>query len=329
MQMTEITPIIPSTPSTTPKAPFPIGKIVKYVFIGALILLGLYGAQKVYNLFYENKKLHEELLGQKQKYEQLSQYSAKLEVDYMNQKDLTAKLGKEWEQERTKLEGEIKILAQANFSSQPKPRDTDSSDVVEKDKYVLNEITFNDGPPVGYVLIYKDGKVNSKLYDYQINVNTIVTKDKDSGRYNVASKADYILKEQPKNAKNNDWQNKAFHLPITGGIALVDPVEEITVPTARFYLFAPKLGGGVHWYIDDVVPYVGLSLMGIGQSKRDLSWRFLEFGIEYSKANKLGFSFAPILYRPFPNLLSNTYLSAGMTWVVTGKRYFIGLSVGF
>lgn len=308
-----------------------IGKVIKYCFIGLIVLVALFGAQKIYNLFYENQKLHEDLLNTQQKYEQLSKDSAKLEIDYKNEKELQALLEKDWAKEKAKLEGKVKILAQAVFSTQEKERVTDRSDIVYKGPYVLNEIKFsNDGPPIGYVLMRQDGKVASKLYNYQIEVNTVVSKDDTSGRYNIVSKADYVLKETPKVADNKTWQDKKYPLDIIGGTAVIDPVDIVTVPTARFYLFAPRIGGGTHIYIDNIVPYFGLSLMGIGVSKRDLSWKFAEFGLEYSKDTKIAFSFAPIMYRPLKDWLPNTYLSAGITWTTLGsKKYFIGLNVGF
>jgi hypothetical protein len=306
-----------------------IGKTIKYVILGIAIVLGLYFGQKILDMFYENKKLHEDLINTQQKYEQLSETSAKLEIQYREEKELQKIIEEDWAEEKSKLEGKVKILAQATFSLQEKERLTNQSDVNENGKYSLNEIRFNDGPPLGYVLIYNDGRVASKLYDSEIQVNTIVTKDDKTGKYNIASKADYVLKEKPRNIDNNDWLDKKYALPITGGIATIDPVEEIRIAKARFYLFAPRIGGGVHFYIDNVVPYLGVSLAGIGVSKRDLSWKFLEFGVEYSKDTRIGLSFTPILYRPFPNILSNTYIGAGITWNEFRKKYFIGLNVGF
>jgi len=306
-----------------------IGKVIKYCVIGLIVLAALFGAQKIYNLFYENQKLHEELIGQKHKYEQLNKYSAKLEIQYKDQVALTEQLKEQWQQEMDALKGQILILSNSTFSVQEKERTEKESDIYFNGGYTLNEVRFTDGPPVGYVLMSKDGQVQSKLYNYDVEVKTVVTKDNDTGKYNIASKAEFVLRETPKNTKYGEWLDKPYSLPITGGTAVVDPTEEVKVPTSRFYLFAPKLGGGVHFYIDDVLPYVGMSLMGIGQSKRDMSWRFAEVGIEYSKTNKLALTLVPIMYRPFPNALSNTYIDAGVSYSTTGKRYFIGLGVGF
>jgi len=104
-----------------------IYKYWKYVLIFiAFLFLG----QKFLDLHQENKRLHEELIGKTQKYEQLGEYAAKLEIKYKNQDALLKELNNKWDKQREELEGRIKVLSDATFLIKEKARETDNSDVV-------------------------------------------------------------------------------------------------------------------------------------------------------------------------------------------------------
>ena len=173
---------------------------LKIAFWSIVILVTLYfGSQAVSyikDIVGTNERLHIELVGQKEKYQQLSEFTAKLEIKYVGQEKLRKELERNFSAEKGALKGRIKILSNATFLIREKARKSGKSDLVYQGnrlKYIVNEIRYKDGPPVGYVLIFDNGKVVSKLYNHRFDVKTAVSRDEDSGRYSVVSKADYIL----------------------------------------------------------------------------------------------------------------------------------------
>lgn len=304
-----------------------IPKLILYT-IG--IIAVLYAMRMISDLIGEKDRLHTELIGQKEAYVQLSEHAAKLEIQYKSQEDLKAELEKNWKAEKEALQGRVKILSNATFLIREQARRENRSDLVYEGtdvKYLFNEIRFKDGPPVGYVLIFDDGRVTSKLYNHQISVNTAVSRDESSGRYDIISKADFILKSPHLSKDTKNWMNEPFPLKITGGKALIDPTEPVQLEK-RFHLWSPTLNGGFN-VGSDLKAAVGVSLMGYGYSKRDLDWKFLQLGVDYSKTNEYGVHLIPVMYRPFPNYLKNTYLGAGVGLDDRGYNPFLSLSVGF
>lgn len=294
------------------------------------IIAVLYAMQYVASLIGEKERLHTELIGQKEAYQQLSEHAAKLEIEYKTQEELKAELERNWKAEKDALQGRIKILSNATFLIREQARRENRSDLVYEGaevKYLFNEIRFKDGPPVGYVLIFDDGRVTSKLYNHQISVNTAVSRDESTGRYDIVSKADYILKSPHLSLNGKNWMNEPYPLKITGGRALIDPTEPVQLEK-RFHLWSPTLNGGFN-VGSDLKAAVGVSLMGYGYSKRDLDWKFLQFGVDYSKQNEYGIHLIPAMYRPFPCYLKNTYLGAGIGLDNRGYQPFLSLSVGF
>lgn len=300
---------------------------------GLYILLIGFLAVVVAGFFKErnkNKRLFTELIGQTQKYEQLSEHAAKLEIKYVGQEKLRAELEKQFAAEKDALKGRIKVLSNATFLIRDKARRSNNSDVVYKGKrvkYVLNEIRYNDGPPIGYVLIFDDGRVTSKIYNHKIEVKTAISRDEANGRYNIVSKADYVLKS-PHYMKpgSKNWFNQPYPLKIVGGTAMVDPTEPNTAKK-RFHLWAPNLNLGIDLG-DSVKPSVGVSLAGYGYSVRDLDWKFLQLGVNYSDEKSFGAHLIPVLYRPFPKILRNTYIGPGLGYDNGSRFLMFGINVG-
>jgi hypothetical protein len=307
------------------KANYP--KLILYAVASIAIL---YALAYIDNLLGDKVRLHAELIGQKEAYQQLSEHAAKLEIQYKDQKDLQAELEKNWKAEKDALQGRVKILSNATFLIREQARRENRSDLVYEGaqvKYLFNEIRFKDGPPVGYVLIFDDGRVTSKLYNHQISVHTAVSRDESTGYYDIVSKADYILKSPHLSLNGKNWMNEPYPLKIVGGTALIDPTEPIQLDK-RFHLWSPTLNGGLN-VGSDLKAAVGVSLMGYGYSKRDLDWKFLQFGVDYSKQNEYGIHLIPAMYRPFPNYLKNTYFGLGVGLDDRGYQPFLSLSVGF
>lgn len=277
----------------------------------------------------ENQRLHTELIGKTQAYEQLSASAAKLEVKYKAQEDLRKEAEKRFKNEIGSMEDKIKILADATFLIKEKARETSNSDVVfngENAQYVLNEIRFENGPPVGYVLIFKDGRVVSKIYNHQIKIDTAVSKNEETGRYVVVSKADFILKSASLNPDGKVWTNQPYALKIVGGSAQIDPTESVILDR-RFHLWNPKANLNLNADPGGIYPGMGVSLMSYGYTKNDLDYRFLQLGAQYQDKTVQP-TFIPILWRPFNSLMSNTYIGPGINLKNTTVNYFIGIQVG-
>lgn len=305
------------------------------IFWLLVAVVTLFVGNRLYSLYQditsENKRLHEDLVSKTEAYEQLSDKAAKLENQYVEQKQLKEKLEKEFQEEKSALNGRIKMLSNATFLIREKARKTGKSDFTYQGKmfkYILNELRFNDGPPLGYVLIFDDGRVVSKIYKHEINVKTAVSRDEDSGKYSVVSKADFILKSPSLNVNGEKvWLNKPYALSISGGTAVIDPTEHNQL-RRRFHLWAPHLNAKVDFASTEPSPGLGLSVAGYGKTKNDLDFRFLQIGFHYDNEAGIRSTLTPVLWRPFNSLLSNTYLGPGIAIDSVGLRYFLGVQIG-
>ena len=67
-----------------------IKKYFKHLVLLILIVFSVFFVYRaVSNLLAENRRLHTELIGQQEKYEQLNKYTAKLEVQYKTEEELS------------------------------------------------------------------------------------------------------------------------------------------------------------------------------------------------------------------------------------------------
>lgn len=302
----------------------------KYILLTITTVLLFFFAKDIISAFTDNKRLHEELIGQKEKYEQLSKHAANLERQYVDQQKLQEIAKREWAEERNSLRGRIKVLSNATYLIRERARKENRSDIVyegKRIKYVFNEIRFNDGPPVGYVLIFDNGRVVSKIYNHEIDVRTAISRDEESGRYDILSKANYVLRSGHLHADGKNWFGVPYPLQITGGKAFIDPTEP--KQTKKFYFWAPRYNGAINFSVDGVSPGLGVSLVGYGYSMRDLDWKFLEVGAQYEDEDGVGLTFKPALWRPFDETLPNTYIAPGIAIDKDGQDYFLGISIGF
>jgi len=256
----------------------------------------------------DSARLHEELIGKTTAYEQLSATTAKLKIDYVTQAALLKEVESNWAQEKKALKGRIKLLSNATYLIQEKARETNNSDIVYNSgevNFILNEIRFENGPPVGYVLIFDDGRVVSKIYDHEIDVKTAVARDENLGTYSVVSKADWVLRNPHLSQRDGvDWFGKPHPLNIVGGTALIDPTEPVN--RKRKFMWSPQgsLGVSVN---KDINPKGGISLAGYGENPQNLTWKFLQFdGIVEDNSIKGGVT--PVLFRPLPKIFKNTYV---------------------
>lgn len=307
----------------------------RYVLILSIAAIGLYLGGRlgswVRGLKTDNDRLHQELKGKTEEYKQLTENVAKLRIEYADQVILRKKLEEKFNNETKELKGRIKILSNATFLIREKARESKGSDLTyqgDRVRYVLNEVRFNEGPPVGYVLIFDDGRVISKLYNHQIKVDTAVSRDETSGRYSILSRADFVLKSPSLNTNGEKvWTNQPYPLKIVGGSATIDPTEP-SKTSRRFQWWAPTFNGGFS-LSSQIKASLGISLMGYGVSVRDMDWKFLQIGADYSTLNdNYGVHFIPVLYRPLPGFFKNTYIGPGLGYDQNGYSPNITLSVG-
>lgn len=314
---------------------------LKDVFYGILIIGVLFFAYKAYeyvqDLSNANKRLHTELVGQKEAYAQLSERAAKLENRYVEQKKLREQLEKEFAEEKQALTGRIKLLSNATYLIRERARKTGKSDIVyqgKRLKYIVNEVRYKNGPPVGYVLVFDNGSVVSKLYNHRLDVKTAISRDENTGKYSVVSRADYVLLSPSINMNGEEvWTKRPFPLPINGGTATIDPTEKNQL-APRIHWWAPHINGGFSLGAGSggafLKPTLDVSLAGYGPTKNDLDWKFLHIGFDSDTELKSpGAHFIPVSYRFWSDVLSNTYLGPGVGWNPEGFNFQLNLNLTF
>ena len=131
------------------------------------------------------------------------------------------------------------------------------------------------------------------------------------------------------NASRPELKNKEVQLKI------VKSEYKEVLPGKSFYWFAPAIDLNlintlsIPGFTYHVGGYLGLSLMGYGQSKLDLDWRFIEAGIGITQDSFIVI-LSPAKYniaRQIP-LLTNLWLSLDAVWFGNSNTYGAGLSLG-
>ena len=108
----------------------------------------------------KNDRLHTELIGKTEKLELLNKYIANLERRYIKQDHLQKVAIEVFTKEVIKNRKRIKVLSNATFLIRENARKSGKSDITyhgKRMKYIINEIRYKNGPPIGYVLIFDDG----------------------------------------------------------------------------------------------------------------------------------------------------------------------------
>lgn len=289
------------------------------------------------------ERLHQELIGTKEAYAQISDSLAKLKVEYTAQKELSAKAKKEFSAVIKEKNERIKLLSDATYLMGRHVTRADGPDYYFETKgktknYVFNEIRIAgpDSPPVGFVMIKHDGRTYKGNYEFQIVVKNLQTVDEKTGRIKVYSKAFLIVQEAGLAKKRRpdfkNWEGVQYPLPIVDGVAYVDPTTPKQNP--RFLWWAPRINGGFNWGTEAgglfVKPELNVSFSGYGNSRNDLSWKFFHIGLGADTEFKTpDIHFIPATFRLFPKILTNTYLGPGIGWSTQGVNFFINTSLSF
>lgn len=277
---------------------------------------------------------------------QLSSHVAQLATLYKDQAELAKEVALAWKDlalergERVKLKSETVVTVDPTVEKQPKP-DYTFLTPEGKEGYTLNELRIEgkDSPAVGYILVKNDGEVYKKNYKFEIRVESVQLKDDLTGQIRIVSRAFLIPLENglagDRRPDLKKWKDEKYPLKVTGGETVVDPQEPI-VTTSKVKGFVPwsmnfNAGFGLFGSREglDTKATVDANLAGYGVSKRDLDWKFVHLGANYSRNGGLGLHLTPFSYRPLPNILTNTYVGPGAFWSPDLYGYFVGLNVGF
>ena len=268
-----------------------------------VIFSGLYLYEKIF-VSYD----HAELISTKEKYVQLTKEVAQLETKYSKAKKIQAKTIQIFKEIRGKDLKKIKQLSDATFLLKKKIIKSDKSDYSFSTKsgkrgYHFMELFLSGpgSPPVGYILIKKDGSVIKRNYKSKFAAITAQTLDEKTGKSKTFFKINYTLKEKSPLAKRikgyTDWQNKPYGLEIIDGTTLIDPIRR---SKPSHFIVKPRFSLSLLAQTTGFDPVVGLGIFHIGKSANDTSMTFLEIG-----GNDKLLYIAPIKIR-ISNYLSNT-----------------------
>jgi hypothetical protein len=305
--------------------------VTKYFLfiLKTLTILGVcyfvYGLYKDKN---DTERKYKDIVGKEEQFKRINDYVADLEKKYLTEKQMREELEKRWGEQKKNLEGRIKYLSDTVFSLKNDEQEDNlgNSKLIE----VSSQKDGKKGPPLCYVKLDKDNKIYKKVYDFEINVDTAMSRDEDSGKYFILTKANLTLLDTP--LVDSEWKGKPYPLKISNGVAIIDPTEKNL--ENKFYWFDPKLNGGINFGVSGSSftsrPSLAISWMGYGLTKNDLKWKFINTGIDFNtKFNNPGINFSPFLYRPFDSFIVNTYVGPGVSYSSSGVGYYLGLSLGF
>jgi hypothetical protein len=289
--------------------------------LGILILV-IAAAVYIQKLRGNLDRLHEDLIGKDQKYKQLTDYVAALEIQYKDQQELAAKAREDFGKQADALRGKIKLDADSTFTN-----GDDKAHVIGKLSLPnAYDVGFPDGPSLGYVKIDKDGQVSNGLYKLDLLLNLAYSQDESTGRGVVLSRASIILRDDPANPLSAKWKDKPYPLKISSGVTYIDPTEPNQLRKS-FSFWNPKFNANLNLTPNGLAPGAGLSVMSYGNSKNDADFKFLEFGVQ-DLSNKFGLTISPVMWRPLSGIISNTYVGPGIYVQDSGISYYLGFTIG-
>jgi len=154
-----------------------------------------------------------------------------------------------------------------------------------EDKYKFYEVRFADGPPIGYVMVYPDGSYVSKIYDHEIIINNVLSKDK-SGKLKSYASVSLVLKKSGlanrRDSKLKDWKNIPYPLKVVDGQTVYNK-DEVDMKKLRFTV-RPNLNGTVRTSMKgkiEVAPSIGASFIAYGTKERPV-WKFANVAVGYN-----------------------------------------------
>lgn len=263
-------------------------------------------------------KLHAELIGQTQAYEQLSKEMASLQVNYKNQGEIITKYEQEF---NTRPKSGVIAVTGTKFGINGKVFD-------EKLGAKFYEIYLpdgeNKGPALGVVMM--GNKITTKAYNHELEIVQGIERDKKTGRYRILARGYYVLKET-----DSKWRDKRFSLPVTGGEAVVDPVFGEIVKN-KFWL-KPRVHLGLQMTYPNKAPLPALSVypFSYGPNSDGSVMRFIGTGLS-GDSKKVVLSITPVAVNlnKAIKFFHNTYIGPVISIDQNGKKaYGAGIDVGF
>jgi hypothetical protein len=314
-------------------------KNFKNITIAVFVILLIIAGIKIYKDYTTKTRLHEDLIGQSEAYEQLSKKHAKLAIEYKTQEDLLKNKDERWSEVVKEKNERIKLLSDATFLIGKHYLKSQGPDYFfetpkKTRNYIFNEVRIAgvDSPPIGFVMIKNDGRTYKGTYPFTIKVENLQTIDEETGKIKVYAKAFLISKSNGLAGKRRPdlkkWVDLSYPLDITGGTVLVDPtIKNTTSP--RFFL-NPKVDLTISAGLDmsfRLLPGLDVSLLSYGVSKNDSRFKFVGLGANFgAEVDDLDVNFKPIYWRPF-SFFSNTYIYPGIGYSRNGVRYLLGIGV--
>jgi len=292
----------------------------------------------------DRTRLHTELMGEREKFEQISKHIARIEIEYAEQAKLKNALLQKWKEVALKNEEQIKLLSDATYLIGRHVERANGPDYFfqtpkKTQNYVYNEITLAgpDSPPIGFVMIKSDGRTYKGVYPFEVRAELLQTVDEETGRTRVFAKAFYVVKDNGLAGKRwldrKEWKDVAYPLDIVGGSTLVDPTRPAESPK-KFQFWAPRLNGGANlgFGVDGsfIFPQVNVSLAGWGRSSHDLDFKFAGLGLAVDPHDfSPSFAFIPVSWRLFQPIFINTYVGPGVGVDQNGYNFFMSVGLGF
>lgn len=254
-------------------------------------------------------------------YTSIDNYTGQSGTQYVSENEIVQKARELIRNKDPRIVKDIIALNDATYVIRQNAKTDPKADLVYngKQKYVFHEIHLPDqdgvrGPAIGYVMIHADGRVVSKVYNFDLKVNTAI--NGNPPEYKVYNTADLYMKQSGLAHRSDsikvDWTNKPYKLEIENAELLVN-INKIEKDKIVLDFYADFGVNGIVVLKNaepDLRPNVGFNFLSL-RNDRIVKYRFLRFGAGYSpKDNVFDFSVAPVLYNlgnliPF---MHNTYI---------------------
>jgi hypothetical protein len=196
-------------------------------------------------------------------------------------------------------------------------------------KKIMTQAENKDGKnveiPLGWAMFFpnreEDKKWKTGIYPIEYYLKIIQSEQK-TGQLNTYAEA-WAQVDKPKEYKN-------IKLPLD-----IKSIEftQLKEKDKEFFRWVPRLSLGLDYgfnFNSEVFPSINMSIMGYGRTKRDLDWKFLEFGIGGYKDNYL-LKLSPFSYNlgNIVPLISNTFIGPFIGAEKDKIIYGFGLSIPF
>lgn len=285
------------------------------------------------------------LLDKVDEFDVIDEQLVSLRVQYERQEELLRRFVEAWPQDLRDKHERVKSLQDVTISLPGGQTKTDGFDYTFETEegtkgFSLAELRVDgeDSPPIGYIMIDKEGWITKQSYPFDIKIEQTQFKDDLTGEVRVISRAYLVLQDDGLAGKRRPdlkrWKGVEYPLTTTEGTIALDPKEPIDSFRSQkeFIWFPMTLSAGVGAYGqgEEIVAGISLdtTLLGYGNNRRTLDYKFLQTGINFVDSSEVGISLIPASLRPLPNTLLNTYLGAGYYLNAKENSYFINLSVG-